>query len=305
MNADIKTSVNEIRSFNRFYTDILGLLNKYILESEFSLTEARILLEINLNENCTSNKLMTLLNVDKGYLSRILKKFDEIKLIKKIPSNTDGRLFNLSLTHEGERKLQEIHDKSNKQIEKLIDKLNESELDLILSSMNSIETILKKDNHEITIRRYNETDLDYIITRHLEIYKSEYCFGPEFEYYVKKYILQFNENHDDNSEAIWIAESNGKRVGAIALVKVDEETAQLRWFIIEPDMRGKGLGNQLMKTLIEFCKEKKYTHVFLWTVSILKTARHLYEKYNFSLTESKPNNDWGLSLIDERWDLYL
>lgn len=79
----------------------------------------------------------------------------------------------------------------------------------------------------------------------------------------------------------------------------------LRWFLIEPEMRGKGLGHRLMETFMNFCREKDYKHVFLWTVDKLKVARHLYSKYGFKLTETKVNDSWGNHIIEERWDLHL
>jgi GNAT superfamily N-acetyltransferase len=92
----------------------------------------------------------------------------------------------------------------------------------------------------------------------------------------------------------------------IAIAKAEEDTAQLRWFLIEPEMRGKGLGHRLMKTAVDFCKEKGYRHVFLWTVDILEAARHLYQVYGVTLTETVENDVWTDDMIkEERWDLYI
>ncbi|MHB1394524.1 MAG: GNAT family N-acetyltransferase [Clostridia bacterium] len=96
-----------------------------------------------------------------------------------------------------------------------------------------------------------------------------------------------------------------QEIGMIAIVRADDSTAQLRWFLIEPHMRGIGLGYKLMKTAVDFCKDKNYKHVFLWTVSILEAARSLYKRFGFELTESKSNDSWGAHLMEERWDLKL
>lgn len=135
--------------------------------------------------------------------------------------------------------------------------------------------------------------------------KLKYGFGSEFGDYVEKYVLKFSHNYDSSRENIWIAEDGGKRVGVIAIVKVDDRTAQLRWFLIEPGMRGRGLGHKLMDTAIQFSGEKGYSHVFLWTVSSLETARHLYMSYGFTLTETMENHTWSFKLTEERWDLDL
>lgn len=155
------------------------------------------------------------------------------------------------------------------------------------------------------IRTYKTNDIEYIIRRHREIYTDEHGFGPEFGDYVEKYVLKFDKTHVEDKEKIWIAEIDNKPAGVIAIVKADDTTAQLRWFLIEPEMRGKGLGHKLMKTALDFCKERNYKHVFLWTVSSLETARHLYKSYGFRLTETMTNDTWANNLTEERWDLDL
>jgi len=120
-------------------------------------------------------------------------------------------------------------------------------------------------------------------------------------------VLEFNKKHDENKENIWIAELNGKRIGVIAVAKGDNDyAAQLRWFLIEPIMRGKGLGHKLVKTALNFCKEENYKHIFLWTADVLKTARHIYGSYGFKLTETVPNKEWtDKEVLEEKWEMDL
>lgn len=305
MEPENSINIKKIRRFNRFYTDLLGLLNMHILQSNYSLTEVRILFEIDHMESCTANMLMDRLNIDRGYMSRILKEFESKGLIRKKNSSIDGRKFFLYLTSEGKDVLSALQDKSDKQIQKLISHLTESEQEKLVKSMEYISDALIDGISPIYIRPYQQKDIEYIIKRHRELYEAEYGFGSEFGDYVQKHILQFNECHDKDRENIWVAEANNGLVGVIALVKVDDFTAQLRWFLIEPEMRGRGLGHKLMKTVIDFCKEKNYRHVLLWTVSILDAARHLYKENGFELTETKINDTWGNRLTEERWDLHL
>ncbi len=306
--ADAQT-IAAIRSFNRFYTNVLGLLERHILDSPYSLTEVRILLEIDRMKDCMANLLMEKLNIDRGYMSRILKRFETDGLICKEKSATDGRAFILYLTPAGKERLGVLEDRSSNQIQQLIKHLPETEQIKLVKSMNFIEGALLDGIHsrrEITIRTYQTKDLEYIIKRHRELYENEYGFGPEFGDYVEKYVLRFHQCHDEERERIWIAEAVGKPVGVIALVKNDDTTAQLRWFLVEPEMRGKGLGHRLMKTVIDFCRTNDYCHIQLWTVNILEAARYLYQYYGFQLTETKENNTWTRNLIkEERWDLYL
>lgn len=299
--------IREVRRFSRFYTNILGLLNKCILDSSYSLTEARILIEIYKAKECTANGLIEKLDVDRGYMSRILRKFEADELITKEKSSEDARVTFLKLTLKGKEILRELEEKSNNQAIKLISHLNFDEKEKLVESMKNIEKLLNEKEDDIIIREYNDSDIEYIIKRHRELYKAEFGFSGEFADYVEKYVLEFNKKHDENKEKIWIAEYNGKQVGVIAVVKGDNNyTAQLRWFLIEPTMRGKGLGHKLAKTVLDFCKEENYKHIFLWTADVLKTARYIYGSYGFKLTEAIPNTEWaGKKVLEEKWEMDL
>lgn len=162
--------------------------------------------------------------------------------------------------------------------------------------------VSRNDRKGITIRDYVEKDLDWVVERHQTLYEAEYGLSFEaFGQYVGKYVFLFHENRTDR-ENLWVAEIDGRPMGMIAIVRADDATAQLRWFLLEPEARGTGLGNRLVKTALDFCVEKEYRHVFLWTLSNLAAARHLYEKYGFALTETKPNDTWSDNLTEERWD---
>ncbi|MBA1336944.1 MAG: hypothetical protein HPY66_3380 [Firmicutes bacterium] len=169
----------------------------------------------------------------------------------------------------------------------------------------NVHEIRGLDRYHAKIRPFKPEEADYIIRRHRDLYADEYGFDSTFESYVGDAVRKFLETYDEGAENIWIAESQGQPVGSIAIVRVDDTTSQLRWFLIEPEMRGKGLGNRLMETAVEFCREKNYKLVYLWTLSILEAARHLYKRYGFELTGTEEHDIWGKHLIEERWDLKL
>lgn len=171
--------------------------------------------------------------------------------------------------------------------------------------MKYIEKALIPNSGPINIRTFQSKDIEHIIERHMDLYSAEYEFDDTFRDYVSQAVYDFVKAHDEDRENIWVAELGGKVIGSIAIVKVDNSTAQLRWFLIEPDIRGKGLGKRLMSTVMEFCREKNYSRVFLWTISNLKAARHLYEYYGFELTDTCEHDIWGRHLVEERWDIEL
>lgn len=303
MGAKSNLIIPEIRRFNRFYTKILGLINQHVLDSKYSLTEARVLFEIKHLENCTANSLIEELRIDRGYISRILKRFEADELIYKENCSLDRRAYILRLTPKGEQVLSNLNQNSDWQISSLINHLEEKEQEEIINSMSLIQRKLSLNSQPTTIKAFQPQDIKYIIERHKELYGSEHGFDHNFVSYVTDTLRVFIENQNRDKENIWVAESNGILVGSIGVVKVDDFTAQLRWLLIEPNMRGKGLGNRLVKTAVSFCKERKYKLIFLWTVNTLIEARNLYLRNGFTLTDTVEHDIWGKHLVEERWDL--
>ena len=155
----------------------------------------------------------------------------------------------------------------------------------------------------IMIRNYHAGDAGYIVYRHSVLYEKEYGLEPIFEKYVMAGLLKYLEN--PTSGEIWVAESDGRIGGFIAIIGVDDKTAQLRWFLIEPEFRGIGLGHQLVSEAMQYCRKKKFEKVFLWTFKGLDAARHLYSNEGFVQTEEVPNDTWKKGLVEERWELSL
>lgn len=159
-------------------------------------------------------------------------------------------------------------------------------------------------NGEVSIHSFQPGDVGYIAYLHGKMYAETYGFSRAFEYYVMKGLTEFMANPVGGD--LWVARIDGKNAGAIAITKDNDNTAQLRWFIIDEAYQGLGLGKRLMETALAFCREKGYLHVFLWTVNILETARYLYKKYGFVLSEEKVNDTWTDKVLkEERWDLFL
>jgi len=140
---DLK-QIKKIRSFNRFYTNVLGLLDKYLLNSQYTLTEVRIMFEIYNNKNITAKELTTILKFDKGYLSRVLTKLSKLNLIIKSISDKDKRHSYLELTKTGIIELEKLNNASNSQISAIIKNIEADKLKELVKHMSSIEKILTK-----------------------------------------------------------------------------------------------------------------------------------------------------------------
>ena len=156
-------------------------------------------------------------------------------------------------------------------------------------------------NTQALIRTYNPGDAGYVSYLHMKLYQERYRFKPIFEYYVMKGLTEFL--HDPSGSNLWIAEIDGLVAGSIAIVKTPD-AAQLRWFLVNAEHQGKGIGRSLMNTAMQFCEERGYGRVFLWTISMLKAARRLYEEFGFVPVEENPNDEWtDGTLMEERWEL--
>jgi DNA-binding MarR family transcriptional regulator/GNAT superfamily N-acetyltransferase len=296
----------KIREFNRFYTNIIGLVNKTILDSPYSLAEARVLLELLMAGGYTATDLTRLLDIDPGYLSRILRRFRREKLLTTAKSPADGRVQLLSLTDKGKSVMTAISDASTSEIVGLLHGLTVDEQQQLVAHMEAVRTLLARQprpREETTIRQHRAGDAGYIAHRHGVLYEQEYGLDKVFEQYVVAGLAKFFADGSDGE--IWVAEAAGQVVGAIAIVAAGPATGQLRWFLIEPAFRGSGLGRRLMDVAIDYCRRRRFRHVFLWTFRGLDAACHLYASYGFRLTEEAENTTWRDRLTEQRWDLDL
>ncbi len=147
-------------------------------------------------------------------------------------------------------------------------------------------------------------DIGSIVNLHGVTYAREYGFDHTFEAYVAGPLSEFVCSVSRRGR-IWIAERDGKIVGCIAIVPVSQEIGQLRWYLVDPSARGAGLGKKLLHEAVAFCRECGYKSVILWTVSSLVAAAHLYESVGFKKVEEKPGRQWGVDVVEEKYELIL
>jgi DNA-binding MarR family transcriptional regulator/N-acetylglutamate synthase-like GNAT family acetyltransferase len=298
--------IAEIRSFNRFYTNILGLLDSHILESGYTLTEARILFEIGRRERCTANDLSTELSIDKSYMSRIIHKFEQSGLLTKEMSCADNRANIIQLSKQGLETVRELNERSNAQIEALLSHLDDNECGKIYEAMQTIKRCLIKSNKKIIIRPFQRNDRDFMISRQILFYEIEYGFTSNvWKAYVTDGVNHLIDQYEEEKDCIYILECNDILSGCIAIQHVNKEVGQLRFFFLEAEVRGLGAGRELFDRAIVFCREKQYKQIFLWTFSTLEAARHLYQSKGFQITQTHEKTDWGAAILEERWDLTL
>lgn len=162
-------------------------------------------------------------------------------------------------------------------------------------------------DQQITIRRdLRPGDLGRVTWLHGILYATEHGFDPTFEAYVAETLGEFARTADPERSALWLAEQDSRLVGSIGIVEREGDAAQLRWFLVHPDARGRGLGRRLMTEALDFCRAAGYRSVYLWTVHTLTDAARLYTACGFHLTEEAPPAPlWGTTLSEQRYDLLL
>ena len=148
-------------------------------------------------------------------------------------------------------------------------------------------------------------DIGYITYLHGTLYAAEYGLDHTFEGYVAAGLGQFANTYNSEHDYFAVAELDGTIVGSVAIVGQPDQTAQLRWFLVDPDARGQGLGKRLLRDAVDFCRQRNYKSVFLWTISELKTAAHLYREAGFQLTEQNTHEIWGAVRTEEKYELGL
>jgi DNA-binding MarR family transcriptional regulator/N-acetylglutamate synthase-like GNAT family acetyltransferase len=300
--------VDAMRRFNRFYTKQIGVLHEGLLGSQFSLTEVRVLYELAHREIPTATALAKELDLDPGYLSRILRRFETRRLVGRRASTTDGRQSLLSLTPRGRKVFAPLNARSHREVAAMLGPLSPAEHRHLLSAMATIERLLGNrpaPQLPYLLRSHQPGDMGWIIHRHGALYAQEYGWDERFEALVAKIAAHFIQHLDPKCEHCWIAERDGSIVGSVFLVKKSKTVAQLRLLLVEPMARGLGIGSRLVSECVRFARQAGYRKIVLWTNSVLLAARHIYEETGFRLVHREAHHSFGHDLIGETWELKL
>jgi DNA-binding MarR family transcriptional regulator/GNAT superfamily N-acetyltransferase len=309
----IEQRTGAVRRFNRFYTRQIGVLRKNYLDSPYSLGEMRVLYELaqadKLGGATTASDIGRALDLDAGYLSRVLRSFEKRGLISRKTSRADARQSHIALTARGAKVFAPFEKRSQDFVGGMLGKLKADEQARLVAAMTTIETLLGEmpasPKPSYTLRAPRHGDFGWMVSRHAELYAQEYNWGSPFEGLCAQIVADFVNNYDAKLERCWIAEMNGENVGCVMLVKDAPGVARLRLLLVDPKARGLGLGQRLVDECVSFAREAGYQKMTLWTHSILFAARHTYEKVGFTLTSSEKKHSWGEDLVAEYWDLTL
>ena len=301
--------IDAVRHFNRFYTNQIGVLSEGLLETPFSLTEARVIYELAQRGSATASELANELRLDPGYLSRIVRKFEQHRLITKKSSDADARQSVLSLTARGRKEFESLNQLSRSQVKEILTDLSPLDQSRLLGAMRTIEellaTSLKDEKISYILRPPHAGDMGWVVQSNGSLYAQEYGWDDTYEALVAQIVADFVKNYDRKKERCWIAEKDGENIGCVFLVKESKQVARLRLLIVLPKARGLGVGKRLVDECTRFARQAGYKKIVLWTNSVLVAARGIYEKAGYKLVKAEKHHSFGHDLSGETWELDL
>ena len=304
----LEQRIAAVRRFNRFYTRKIGLLHEGYLASSFSLTEGRVLYELAHRDTTTAAELGRELGLDAGYLSRILRAFDQRGLLRRTRSKSDARQSLIALTDRGHDAFAPLHTRSRDEIAAMLRGLSAADQDRLMGALHTIEELLDarpETKAPYMLRPHQPGDMGWVVHRHGVLYAQEYRFDERFEALVAQIVARFIERFDARRERCWMAEKDGEIVGSVFLVRHSATVAQLRLLLVEPSARGLGVGARLVAECERFARQAGYRKITLWTNSVLVAARRIYDAAGYRLVKSEPHESFGQKLVGETWELRL
>ncbi|WP_460998875.1 bifunctional helix-turn-helix transcriptional regulator/GNAT family N-acetyltransferase [Streptomonospora sediminis] len=303
--------VSAIRAFNRFFTRRVGALKPGLLDSPWSLTEVRIMYELRHRTRAEALDLRRELGMDAGQLSRVLTRLQRNGLIARSPSAADGRRQVVELTGEGRTAAATLDDRANQEITELVAHLSATERRRLINAMETVRGLFGGPATHSgpagapELRAPEPGDLGWIVERHGKLYAAEYGWDSAFEAWVARLVADHGRSADADAERMWIADLDGARAGCISCVREDPQTARLRLFLVEPAVRGRGVGSALVHQCLGFARTAGYRRIVLSTYSVLSAARRIYQAAGFRLVAEEPEHVFGHDLTAQVWEREL
>lgn len=298
--------VAAVRQFNRFHTRLVGALNERMLATDYTLAQVRILHELACarpDALPSARELGDVLQMDAGYLSRLLSGLESDGLLVRTPSPENAKRLALALSDRGCEVYAGLNEASTREVGALLAPLSQEERSQVTGAMARIRRLLgdTPDTRTFILRDPRPGDLGWIVHRQAALYAKEYGFDWTFEGLVSEIVGKFIAEFDPAHERCWIAEMEGEIVGSVFVVRQDEEVAKLRMLYVDPAARGRGLGRALVDECLRFARGAGYRRMVLWTNDILVSARRIYEAAGFELLEEERHRSFGKDLVGQIW----
>jgi DNA-binding MarR family transcriptional regulator/N-acetylglutamate synthase-like GNAT family acetyltransferase len=284
-----------VREFNRFYTARLGLLRRRHLDSDFSLTEARILYEIAANPKMTASSLRVILQLDAGYISRLLTSLTRRTLVRHSTSEADGREKLLSLSALGLRAVDRINEQSTLQMQIILRDVTVADRDALVASLIRVQSILEgQQKPPVRIARLTAV--------------SEYALAILEEYYEAVHVVQRDKPRNIQKiisapgSGMWLAYMGEQVVGCVMLRKLTSipQASECKRLYVKPTARGNRIADKLLDVQEEFARKEGIEWIYLDSYDDLKAAIALYEKRGYIRCERYNDNPQATLFMRKR-----
>jgi DNA-binding MarR family transcriptional regulator/GNAT superfamily N-acetyltransferase len=300
-------AVAAVRGFNRFYTNVIGLLRGKYLDTPYSLTEARLLFELAQRDTSEVTDLRRTVDIDPGYLSRILTRFEADGLIARQRSAADGRRQVIQLTDTGRSVVAGLDARSGEQTRDMLAAVRDEDRRKLLEAMRVITETLtgSPPPRGYLLRPPQPGEMGWVVQRNAAVYAEEFGWDSSYEALVARIAADYVDHRDPDAEAAWIAEVDGTPAGCVFCVRENASTARLRLLLVEPWARGLGIGARLVDEVLRFARQASYSQVTLWTNDVLADARRIYQRAGFTLDNESRHHSFGKDLTGQNWSRRL
>jgi DNA-binding MarR family transcriptional regulator/N-acetylglutamate synthase-like GNAT family acetyltransferase len=296
-------AVAAVRGFNRFYTNVIGLLRGKYLDTPYSLTEARLLFELAQRDTSEVTDLRRMVDIDPGYLSRILARFEADGLITRQRSAADARRQIIGLTATGRSAVEGLDARSAGQTRDMLAAVRDEDRRRLLDAMRAIKETLTGSPRPrgYLLRPPQPGDMGWVVQRNAAVYTEEFGWDPSYEALVARIVADYVDHREPGAEEAWIAEVDGTPAGCVFCVRENATTARLRLLLVEPWARGLGIGSRLVEEVLRFARQAGYSGITLWTNDVLVDARRIYQRAGFTLDNESRHHSFGKDLTGQNW----
>jgi DNA-binding MarR family transcriptional regulator/GNAT superfamily N-acetyltransferase len=299
-------AVAAVRRFNRFFTAFVGALDNDFLETGMTLAEARILFEIAQSQECFADDVQRILNLDAGFVSRVLRRFEGRQWIRRVRLNADGRRRSILLTAQGRRQFERVDRRQREVVEQNLSRLDGPARRRLTAALGAARDLLEaRELPAFEIRPFRAGDMGLIASRQSVLYRERYGWNEAIEVNIGEVATNFLRNFKPVRERCWVAEVDGQMAGSVFLTDEGHDLSRLRLLYVEPTFQGRGIGDALVSGCISFARSVGYRRMTLWTHTILDSARRIYARHGFSIADTSEHSLFGVPLMGETWTLEL
>lgn len=302
----MEPTIIALRGFNRFYTRLVGALDARFLDTDVTLPEARLLFEIATREPATASALQAAMGMDAGYVSRIVARFEERGWIRRDRDDADSRARPIRLTDAGRAIFATIDTRQRGAVADLVAPLDAVGRADLIEAVARVRLLLDPGSIDgFAIRTFRTGDIGRIAARQSILYAESHGWGRGLEVVEGEVTTAFLRNFTPGREQCWVAEIDGVMAGSVFVTDEGGGTARLRLLYVEPFARGRGIGDALVATCVDFARERGYAELTLWTQAVLATARRIYVRHGFERIDEAVHHGFGQPVAGETWRLVL